>query len=257
MIEFPPNEILQDLHPLDGGSCRSQQEAARVGVYANDLPRNVDSEIVSKFLGSTGPAGLRRRSRPLVGDEAIPDPPWSRPAAERRGQQGRYAAAAATIEAVDLYRRRPDTAGPAARSRRRRRGPGGPAVMTPTLQRSPGGCRRSSVGAWRTPAAGSSTRWMATRTSTGWSSGLRIAVLWAERVTRTGRYALAGFGRSRRTGDPARPGGDHRRRRRRDVVAYHLAELGWTRHRARRPRGADQRARRSTRPASSASCAAR
>ena len=40
-------------------------------------------------------------------------------------------------------------------------------------------------------------------------------------------------------------------------IAYHLAELGWQRRRARRPRRAHVAARRSTPPGSSASCAAR
>ena len=54
-----------------------------------------------------------------------------------------------------------------------------------------------------------------------------------------------------------RPLRDHRRRRRRRSIAYHLAELGWARRRAASTATSSRAARRSTPRGWSASCAAR
>ncbi|HEX5013959.1 MAG TPA: hypothetical protein VFV72_07330 [Candidatus Limnocylindrales bacterium] len=74
LIEFGPDGSFKDLHPLDSElSFTSTVERARVGVYANDLPRTYDAEMI----GNLQDIGRNRQAfvdklRPLVGDEAIP-----------------------------------------------------------------------------------------------------------------------------------------------------------------------------------------
>jgi hypothetical protein len=74
LIEFGPDGSFKDLHPLDSElSFTSTVERARVGVYANDLPRTYDSEMIAKLqdIGRDRQAFVDKL-RPLVGDEAIP-----------------------------------------------------------------------------------------------------------------------------------------------------------------------------------------